>query len=94
MMDVIYQGTTWRRTVDISDDLGNPVDPTSMTAVLCPSTPITVTQLAPGQYDLSLNESTTATLLLGTTQWEFYGRVNSDLVPLVIRRALIEQTCL
>ena len=45
MTDTIHPGETWRRTVTISDGTG-PVDPTEMTAVLCPEIPMTVTTLS------------------------------------------------
>ena len=35
-------GETWRRQVNVSDGTG-PVDPTDVTAVLCPEVPIVVT---------------------------------------------------
>ena len=92
MTDTIHPGETWRRTVTISDDTG-PVDPTEMTAVLCPEIPMTVTTLETGLHEVSLTEEQTAVLIPGPTRWELWGRVGSDMLLIVAQGAEVTEVC-
>jgi len=92
MNDTIHPGATWRRTVTISDDDG-PVDPTEMTAVLCPEIPMTVTTLSPGLHEVSLTEAETADLVPGPTRWELWGRVGSDMLLITAQYVEVDEVC-
>jgi hypothetical protein len=92
-MDQIWQATTWRRRVVITDELDAPVDPTDLLAVLCAETPITVTQNGPGDYYVTLTDVETAALVAGSTHWEMFGRVGSDVMLLVRENVRVETTC-
>jgi hypothetical protein len=98
-VEVIYQGTTWRRQVTITDDAEppNPVDPTQMKAVLCvdPELLLTITGPDdPGVYLVSLDDAQTADLPPRlTTHWEMIGRRGGDVVPLVHEDIYIEPRC-
>ncbi len=92
MTDTIHPGETWRRTVTISDGDG-PVDPTEMTAVLCPEIPMTVTTLSTGLHEVSLTEAQTEVLVPGPTRWELWGRVGSDMLLITHQGVEVEEVC-
>jgi hypothetical protein len=93
VVDQIWQGATWRRQVLISDGLDAPVDPTGLLAVLCPETPITVTQTGPGDYFVTLTDVETVALTPGPSHWELFGTVGSDVLLLVREDVRVEATC-
>ena len=92
MSDTITAGATWRRTVTISDANG-PVDPTDITAVLCPETQLTVTRLAAGSYEVSLSETDTATLDTGPSQWNLWGRIGADMTLITVQAVTVYRAC-
>jgi len=92
MSDTIYPGATWRMMITISDDDG-PVDPTDMTAVMCPDVELTVTPVATGEYEIGLDEAATALLEPGGARWEFWGRVGPDLLLIASRGVTVAEVC-
>ena len=92
MSGTIHTGATWRRRVMISDAYG-PVDPTDVTAVLCPEARPTVTRLAAGDYELSMTEAETADLPAGQSHWELWGRVDTDLMVIATEYVTIIEVC-
>lgn len=102
-MDVIYQGTTWRRQVTILDEALDPIDPTQLAGVLrVPdvatwdrigyTVPLTVTGPDdPGVYEVSLTADETADLPAQmATRWELVGLIGSDTVALVQSGVLVQ----
>lgn len=79
MTDTLAIGAAWRRMVTIADETGNPIDPTGLTAELSPATPITLTQVGPGTYEMLLTDAETAALTPGSRVWEMWGRIGPDL---------------
>ena len=92
MTDTIHQGETWRRTVTISNGV-DPIDPTDLTAVMCPETRLAIAQLGPGSYEVSLTEDETAALWPGATHWELWGRLGADLSRLAGQPVTVVESC-
>lgn len=82
MIDTLWIGTTWRRRVTIHDDTTAPIDPDPIAATLCPETPLTVTKITAGVYDVSLDATTSADLCEGSTHWDMVGVIGADVVML------------
>ena len=93
MSDTLIAGATWRRQITITDANGQPVDPTDITAVLCPETRMTVTQLAPGDYEISLTEAETAPLEAGQSHWNLWGRIGSDMALITNQSITVYTPC-
>ena len=90
--DTVFRGETWRRQVAVSDANG-PVDPTDVTAVLCPEVRMSVTRLSAGLFEVALTEMQTATLSTGEHRWEFWGRVGSDMTRITWQYLTVADSC-
>ena len=92
MIDSVYAGATWRRTVNLADANG-PVDPTDITAVLCPEIRMTVNRLSVGMYELELTEDQTGPLTTGETHWEMWGRIGADMAMITRQPLYVLESC-
>ena len=92
MTDALVAGETWRRQINIADATG-PVDPTDVTAVMCPEIRLTLEHPDVGVFVVSLTESETAHLPSGDTPWELWGRVGADLLCLTRQSVRVWSGC-